>query len=115
MKYKIHYKSLDSITNKEIIINKIKEFYKNKHHFEQRDFDNMTTFSWSQYLPGFGTNAKSIILVVDWEYYTIYITEDASYMPFNNKELEFFDKLGFELSDNFSYITEQNIYDWTGM
>jgi hypothetical protein len=115
MKYKIHYKSLDSITNKEFIINRIKEFYKNKYHLEQTDFDTLTRFLWKEYLPGFGTNAKDAGLLVHWEDRHVHLYEDGVYKPFTKKELKFFDSLDFELYKEFADVVEQDITDWVGM
>jgi len=43
-----------------------------------------------------------------------YITDDLEVLPipFNNKELQFFDKLGFELGDEHTDAVEQEIGDW---
>jgi hypothetical protein len=114
MKYKINYKSLDAVDHKELVKNKIKEFYKNKYSLAQKDFDkeNWTRFDWKHQIPGMGAPAKDVILVIDWDEYEIFISEDGTYIPFTNKELEFFDKLGFELYDDFSKVMKQDITDW---
>jgi hypothetical protein len=112
MKYKIHYKSLDSVNNKEKIIEKIREFYKDKYHLEQTDFDTLTRFDWKEYLPGFGTNAKEVRLIVYWEDYHVHLYEDGVYTPFTKKELKFFDMLDFDLYKEFADVVEQDITDW---
>lgn len=114
MKYKIHYKGLDNLAKKEKIINKIKNFFKNKYNLEQHSdtADDLTVFSWKEYQPGFGTNASEHALAIDWDKYTVYQVKNSEYEPFSNKELEFFDKLGFELDPLFADSLDQNIYDW---
>jgi hypothetical protein len=113
MKYKINYKSLDN--NKEQALNKIKDFLKDKYDLEEHKGidDSTTVFLWKEYQPGFGTNGSEHILAVDWDEYTIYMLKNSQYDPFSNKELEFFDMLGFELEPSFADYLDQNIYDWT--
>jgi hypothetical protein len=119
MKYKIHYKSLDSITNKEVIINKIKEFYKNKYLIvEQREYSDLTVFNLKEYLPsflGFETEVKLIVLIIDWYNIDVSLSQGAIYKPFTKEELKFFDSLDFDLSKRFADDVEQQITDWVVM
>jgi hypothetical protein len=114
MKYKITYKELDVVDHKEFVKNKIKEFYKDKPFLEQHDFTdkNWTRFAWKYQVPGMGVPAKYIILFVNWSEYSVFITQDGGDILFTNKELEFFDKLGFELQEDFAKHMKQDISDW---
>lgn len=113
MKIKIHFKSLDD--NKEQVLNKIKNFYKDKYQLEvQKGIKpEIIVLLWKEFMPGFGTNASDHVLAIDWKEYTVYQIKNSEYEPFSNKELEFFDKLGFELDPLFADFLDQNIYDWT--
>ena len=115
MKYKIHYKSLDNTNNKNQILNKIKDFLKNKYDLQEHEGKGglTTVFLWKEYQPGFGTNASEHMLVIEWDDYTVYMFKNSEYEPFSNEELKFFDMLGFELEPSFVIDMEQNIYDWT--
>jgi hypothetical protein len=119
MKYKINYKSLDSITNKEVIINKIKEFYKNKYLIvEQREFSGITVFNLKEYLPGFPrfeTKVELIVLIIDWYNINVTLSQGSIYKPFTKEELKFFDSLDFELYKPFADDVEQQITDWVSM
>jgi hypothetical protein len=115
MRYTIHYKGLDN-TNQEKIIEKIREFYKDKYGLREKYYFKpraMTRFDWKEYLPGFGTNATDYTLMIEWDSYFIYLTiNGVDYEAFSPKELEFFDKLGFDLLPVFKNRTGQDITDW---
>lgn len=113
MKIKIHFKGLDD--NKEEVFSKIKNFYKDKYFLkvEKETKPEINVLSWKEFLPGFGTNASDHILSIDWKEYTVYQVKNSEYEPFSNKELKFFDKLGFELDSSFANFFNQDITDWT--
>ena len=119
MKYKITYKGLDTTTNQEKIIEKIREFYKDKYELKERYYPEpgaVTRFDWKEYLPGFSVGATDYTLVIRWDDYLIYLSiNGGDYEPFSPKELDFFDKLGFELLSAFEDRTGQDISDWVDM
>ena len=113
MKYKIIYKGLDN-TNKEKIIEKIKEFYKDKYGLKETAFTkrNGMKFDWKNKVPTREAPGEYVTLTIDWDKYEINISEGYVYRPFTNKELNLFDKLGFELEEDFARVMKQDISDW---